>query len=207
MTDRTYRMLNTLKVSHIKSSKNSLPNNNQGKDGDISTGTIKGNEVLFVKINGNWRGVHLKDFNELMADISNNNISKHKLGAPDYDSQWIQAPVSTTSLGATENVIRVNHNLNCKMVLTQIYVKGAGSDVGEENDIWSINSSNCERSLRSTNYESGVFVRLVDGNSVDISFGDDAIFTYDNYNSTDYADQDITEGYIRVLVWKAGVRQ
>ena len=209
MISKEYNNLNNSKVSYLGTRGNIIPSKNIGKDGDISTVMINGVPILFVKVNGNWYASDLKSVSSVVLDINNTNSTRGKLGAPDYDSGWIQVPAETTSLGATENVVTVKHNLNCKMVVPQTYIRGKATDDGDENDIWSINASNTDHTTGTSAAadDSGVFVRLVDANTVDISFGNDSIFHHDNYYSTRPQDGDISEGYIRVLIWKAGVRQ
>ena len=141
---------------------------------------------------------HLTDKRAL--DINSSGHCSMPLGfKPNYQSSWTY--VQSPGAGGDGVDIRpvFTHNLGSQMLIVQIFLSTASDGSGH---IFSISGGGSFAA--STAHESDMHVYMKDDNKVEVAVGNDYVYIYDN-TSLSTSVTKMTEGYIKVLLWKTGV--
>ena len=180
------RFLANSKSDSIVLENEQLPNRDQGSDGDIAVGQIKGQVYMFAKFKGKW-------YSDKMVPINSLGL------APDHDSGWINI------FAEDENDLwRIKHNLGTYMIQTHAFLKITEKSDSGTNDVGNViylNSHNYSH----TTYSSGVYILGTSPNEITVATGNTNLAEYDNLYRSAQTHQDPKIGKLRVLIWKINV--
>ena len=161
-----------------------LPRDTEGSNGDIAVGQIKGNPILFAKVDNKWHSTALNPLH-----------TSNAFPKPDYDSGWF-----FIEDGSTTDTYKVSHKLGTPMIFVQGYLRLT------ENSHSSVPDKGFTIPLNIQQYDGsavgGIFFICTNADTIQISTGNSFLMDYDNMFSTTASNQRITEADLRVLVWK-----